>query len=248
MATSTATPTYRTATLRDVQGIAECAAEGMLEDELFAALWPRRKEYPSHYAAYFARRARQRLVDQNIVTLIAELPIADEKGVVRNRIVGFAQWQRFGGGSVETRWSPLKACERRLLAVEEWVTSFFTPKVDPASDPEAVSAFSRDFAELENIYWHPSGIEHGRWHLQLLCVSSNARRKGIGGKLVDLGVERAKRDGCDASLEASPMGLPLYQARGFEVIGVYKMEVKGADGEGISTPVLLWRNPNKLDS
>ncbi|KAF3913242.1 hypothetical protein AA313_de0208464 [Arthrobotrys entomopaga] len=137
--------TYRVATLRDVQAIGQCGAEAMLDDELFAALWPGRKEYPSHYAAYFARRARQRLVDQDIVTLVAELPITDGNGVVKKTIVGFAQWQRFGGDSVETRWNPLKACERRLLAFEEWVHSFFPPKVDPASDPEAVAAFSKDF-------------------------------------------------------------------------------------------------------
>ncbi|KAF3926821.1 hypothetical protein ABW20_dc0101442 [Dactylellina cionopaga] len=208
--------TYRTATLRDVDGIAACAADAMMEDDLFGALYPRRKSDPSYFLAYFKRRARLRIVDRNIVTLIAELPVVENSGVEKKKIVGFAQWQKFGKESVETRWNPLQ---------------------------EMVAAFSRDFTELENIYWIKDGKDHDRWHLQLLGVHSTARRRGIGGALVQLGVEKAKRDNCDASLEASPMGLPLYQSRGFEVIGVYETKIMDPKGKPILSPVLLWKNP-----
>jgi len=102
--------------------------------------------------------------------------------------------------------------------------------------------------ELENTYWRKDGKEHDRWHLQLLGVASSARRSGIGGRLVELGVERAMRDGCDASMEASPMGLRLYQSKGFEVIGNFTTKILGLDGKGIPTPVLLWKNPSRVDS
>ncbi|EPS43548.1 hypothetical protein H072_2465 [Dactylellina haptotyla CBS 200.50] len=250
MATPTTThpePIYRVATLDDIDGIGECGADAMMEDDLFGALYPRRKSNPAQFSGYFRKRARQRIVDHNIVTLVAELPVVGEDGLERKMIAGFAQWQRFGGYSVETKWDPLKAAGSKIISFQDWAYSFIEPK-DETSDPQAIAEFMEDFEELENRYWRKDGKEHDRWHLQLLAVHSSARRRGIGGRLVELGVEKARRDGCDASLEASPMGLPLYKSKGFEVIGNYTMKVKGPDGNGIPTPVLLWKNPNTVDS
>ncbi|KAK6524935.1 hypothetical protein TWF281_011825 [Arthrobotrys megalospora] len=235
------TPIYRIATLSDVDGIAECAAEAMMEDDLFGALWPRRKEYPEQFVAYFRRRARERILDHSVVNLVSEIPV-QENGKEVLKVVGMAQWQKFGKPTVETGWSPVKAVGKRLIGFQDWAYSWF--ENDTASDPEAVAGFVRDFTEMEHKYWVKDGKEHERWHLQILAVHSIARRRGIGGRLVELGVERAKRDGCDASLEASPMGLPLYKSKGFEVLDTYMMKVKGPDGQPIPSPILMWKNPD----
>ncbi|KAK6506027.1 hypothetical protein TWF506_010953 [Arthrobotrys conoides] len=235
-------PTFRVATLADVDGIAECAAEAMMEDDLFGALWPGRKEHPDQFVGYFRRRARERILDHNVVTLVSEIPV-QENGKEVLKVVGMAQWQKFGRPSVETGWSAYKAAGSRLIGFQDWAYSWFQPK-ETASDPEAVAIFVKDFTEMEHKFWFKDGKEHDRWHLQLLAVHSIARRRGIGGRLVELGVERAKRDGCDASLEASPMGLPVYQSKGFEVLETYMMKVKGSDGQPIPSPILMWKNPD----
>ncbi|KAK6346332.1 hypothetical protein TWF730_010658 [Orbilia blumenaviensis] len=234
-------PIYRVATLADVNGIAECSAEAMMEDSLFGALWPRRKEFPDQFVSYFASRARERILDHTVVSLISEIPV-EENGKEVLKVVGIAQWQKFGKQTPETSWSVYKAAGSKLNGIQDWAYSWFKPK-ETASDPEAIAGFVKDFTEMEHKFWVKDGKDHDRWHLQFLAVHSMARRRGIGGRLVELGIERAKRDGCDASLEASPMGLPMYKSKGFEVLDTYMMNVKGPDGGPIPSPILMWKNP-----
>lgn len=87
------------------------------------------------------------------------------------------------------------------------------------------------------------GKDVERWHLQFLAVHSKAWRRGIGSKLVQMGIDRAKRDGCDAALEASVMGYKMYLKNGFELIEVYEMKMKMFDGTPLPTPILKWTNP-----
>ncbi|KAF3929621.1 hypothetical protein ABW19_dt0210644 [Dactylella cylindrospora] len=212
------TPTYRVATLRDVDGIADCGADAMMNDQLFGAIYPRRKEDPYHFRLWFKKRAKKRLTEQNVVTIVAELSVVENE-VEKKKVVGYAQWEKYGRESVETFRNPIK----------DWSCMEGTNNQNP---------------ELEETFWKKNGKDMERWHLQLLAVHSSARRKGIGATLVKLGLERAARDGCDAGLEASPMGLPLYQSLGFEVIGVHNMRMTDPNGTPLEAPVLIWRNPN----
>ncbi|EWC47076.1 hypothetical protein DRE_03445 [Drechslerella stenobrocha 248] len=227
---------YRIASIRDAEQLADCAAEALVEDELFAALHPGRHTDLNRFRTHLKRRARSRLTDHTYVTLVAE-----EKG----RIIGFAHWQKLGPGTTETRWDPLKACERRLMAFEDWILSFFEG-ADPTVDLAASAAISSEFTELERLYWkNEDGTDREHWHLRLLAVHPTGRRRGIGGNLVQQGIDRARRDGCDAGLESSPMGLSVYQAKGFKVVGRYEMlSLLDAEGQPMEAPVLLWRNPD----
>ncbi|KAK6353105.1 hypothetical protein TWF696_005095 [Orbilia brochopaga] len=245
--------TYRIATLSDTSQIADCGAISMIDDELFAALYPRRHADPARFRAYFKRRARNRLTDHMTVTLVAEMDDEAAKDGKSKRIVGFAQWQKIGQAAGETRWHPLKACENRLLAMQDWLAGLFGKSGElfgleseaAISDPEAMKAFYETYDDLDKEYWIKDGVDHERWHLQLLGVLPEARRRGIGSKLVQLGIDRARRDGCDAGLEASPLGLSMYQRQGFEIMGTYVMErLLEEDGRPILSPVLIWRNPD----
>ncbi|KAF3927026.1 hypothetical protein ABW21_db0204599 [Orbilia brochopaga] len=247
--------TYRIATLRDTSQIADCGAASMMDDELFVALYPRRHADPARFRGYFERRARQRLTDHMCITLVAETDVESPKdGKSKSkRIVGFAQWQKIGRPTAETRWNPLKACERQLITMQEWLSNLFghqgelfTVEREAAiSDPVALQAFYDEYDALERQYWLKDGVDHDRWQLQLLGVHEDFRRRGIGSKLVQMGIDRARRDGCDAGLEASPLGLSMYQRQGFEVMGTYVMErLLEPDGRPILCPVLLWRNPD----
>lgn len=73
------------------------------------------------------------------------------------------------------------------------------------------------------------------WYLSHLAVDVNRRRCGIGRRLLDVGIERAGRDGVGVYLETSnPTNLSFYDAAGFRQVGIVR--VAGAP------PVwLLWR-------
>lgn len=102
-------PTYRVATLGDAHDIAECMADSMIDDGLFGAIYPRRKENLWYFKTFFKRRARARLCDPTFVTLVGEMPLAiGSDGSSKNMIVGVAQWQKFGAECEETKWSAVK--------------------------------------------------------------------------------------------------------------------------------------------
>lgn len=54
--------------------------------------------------------------------------------------------------------------------------------------------------------------------LNLLAVHPDCQRRGIGGALLKHGLEEAKKLGMPVWLEASPEGISLYKAHGFEIV------------------------------
>lgn len=63
--------------------------------------------------------------------------------------------------------------------------------------------------------------------LDICAVDPNHQKKGIGGKLVDWGVQKATEMGVDAVVESSIQGRGLYQKHGF--IFVREVEVDAGD-------------------
>lgn len=57
------------------------------------------------------------------------------------------------------------------------------------------------------------------WILMHLVTRASHRGKGAASMLVEWGVERARRDGAPAYLEAGPLAVPLYARHGFQQIG-----------------------------
>ncbi|EED12180.1 conserved hypothetical protein [Talaromyces stipitatus ATCC 10500] len=60
----------------------------------------------------------------------------------------------------------------------------------------------------------------GVWTLDSLGVHPNHQKRGIGRMLLDWGVEEAAKHGKGCYLVATPAGLPLYRAAGFEDVKV----------------------------
>lgn len=91
----------RPATAQDLPSIAEVAAQAMLDDELFAYLCPRRREFYADYRQSFMRRLRTKLLSPEwlvIVAVDASVPVAS--------IVGYAVWEYIGEGAKDAakRW------------------------------------------------------------------------------------------------------------------------------------------------
>ncbi|EEA19205.1 hypothetical protein TMatcc_010245 [Talaromyces marneffei ATCC 18224] len=58
------------------------------------------------------------------------------------------------------------------------------------------------------------------WTLDSLGVHPNHQKKGIGRMLLDWGIEEASKQGRGCYLVATPAGLPVYTAAGFEDVRV----------------------------
>ncbi|KUJ12980.1 uncharacterized protein LY89DRAFT_687883 [Mollisia scopiformis] len=57
------------------------------------------------------------------------------------------------------------------------------------------------------------------WILMHLVTRPSQRGRGAAGMLIDWGVEKARKDGVPAYLEASAMGRPIYEKHEFSQIG-----------------------------
>ncbi|KAI9652244.1 MAG: hypothetical protein M1831_007092 [Alyxoria varia] len=55
------------------------------------------------------------------------------------------------------------------------------------------------------------------WYVELMGVSAEYQRQGVGAMLLKPGCDLADRDGVEAYVDASPVAAPLYERYGFEV-------------------------------
>jgi GNAT superfamily N-acetyltransferase len=108
-------------------------------------------------------------------------------------------------------------------------------------------------------YWKdPQHPEYAnRWHVQSIVVRSEWQRKGIGKRLMDEVIERAKaenkarsvnKEGQKAAqifigLESSPDGEWMYRKLGFRLLGLF---CKSPESEGGG--VMIWEPPNGTKS
>ncbi len=79
------------------------------------------------------------------------------------------------------------------------------------------------------------------WDLLMLCVSPLFQRRGVGGRLLDWGFDKATREGVPVGVQSSPAGEGLYRGKGFRVINWVKI------AEGIEDPVLIWEPSAKTE-
>lgn len=55
-----------------------------------------------------------------------------------------------------------------------------------------------------------------RWHLAFLVVDPAFQRRGIGGRLVEWGIENAIKEGIPATVVGAQVGQSMYRKRGFK--------------------------------
>jgi GNAT superfamily N-acetyltransferase len=81
-------------------------------------------------------------------------------------------------------------------------------------DNEVIGCATMSYIAVMPTFSHPTGK---RAHLMNVYVREKYRRKGIAAEMVELLIEDAGRRGAtEVSLDATPMGRPLYEKLGFK--------------------------------
>ncbi|KAI9701185.1 MAG: hypothetical protein M1836_001854 [Candelina mexicana] len=220
----------------DFSAIATIGAKAFLDDNLYAWLCPKRKEYPEEWRRLFVRGTKQRYNAVGTYLFVAETDESDPEWNGQSQIAGYAAWERKGKSQSARRWrnndSLLKKLERLLGQAEAAYTEAF--RLDRCIDEKNVRAFRKlrdeSFDKIPEY-----------WNLLMLCVSPSFQRRGVGGRLLEWGFEKAVTEAVPLAVQSSPAGEGLYLGKGFKVISWVKIT------EDIVDPVMVWE-PRDLES
>ncbi|ATY67321.1 GNAT family [Cordyceps militaris] len=121
-----------------------------------------------------------------------------------DQIVGFSMWEEPlpNGEQGESMTKGLVPCE--------------------TLDEEAYQELRRASGAATNDFLGKDGSNH-MWYLDYLGVDPGQQRRGIGKMLLEWGLEKAREQNRDAFLIATPAGIPLYLAAGFESLGSFML-------------------------
>ncbi|KAM5384608.1 hypothetical protein ACJZ2D_001353 [Fusarium nematophilum] len=196
----------RAATESDLEGIADVATASFNPDtdaisaHLFPPhLKPRDETYAHAARPWRLARKTDRFHAERTVVMVA----VDE--ALSGRIVGFSLWERPARGGEHDKPEP------------------------PPIRPPCATLDHAAFDEMKKVLGGDSAKHFGQkgtkdvWHLEMLGVDPNHQRRGIGKMLLKWALEEAEKLGEDCYLVATPAGLPLYRAIGFEELDVLQL-------------------------
>ncbi|KAK1773868.1 acyl-CoA N-acyltransferase [Copromyces sp. CBS 386.78] len=127
-------------------------------------------------------------------------------------VLGFAHWQKPGPEAPEVR-----GVEVRPATYDR---SMFLRIVEKFTEKDREALGERGHEEY--------------WYAILISVDPKQHRRGVGRKLVNWGLECARKEGRDAYLTATEAGKPLYEVCGFEALETY-------DCYGVPLTSMVWR-------
>ena len=149
--------------------------------------------------------------------------------LIDGQVVGFASW-----GLPKRIWRSetlAEAIYRKVIEykdnLEDWI---FPSRWHNLSKQEKLKRSQEESMEK----YLGSKIDE-TWYLKLLCVHPEFQRKGVGTKLLDWGLERARERGQKVYLEATEFGIALYINKGFKELG----EIVLGDRE-VVLPCMIW--------
>ena len=90
-----------------------------------------------------------------------------------------------------------------------------------------------DYVRRSGIF---DGLDH-TWFLRILAVATKFQRQGVGGQLVDWGLEKAKQAEIPVTICASTKGQGLYRKKGFRKLSMLEFPPGGTD------LAMLWEPP-----
>ncbi|KAF2014146.1 acyl-CoA N-acyltransferase [Aaosphaeria arxii CBS 175.79] len=219
--------TIRPARVSDHYAMASICSAAFFEEDLFGRIiHPKRHEYPDDVALFWLQFIREQWFDWRNKLYVA-VSTGDEKSA-GDEIVGVAVWQRQGkvGDGMKLRaWDPrniihpLLTLHHTLLQPTLWPNRALDPTKTtllPSAEPFVAH--------------HWAGARSENWYLSLLATSPAAQGRGIGKRLVKLGLDLAREEGVHASVMSSEGNDVFYLKSGFD-------EVVGWANEGEENPL-----------
>ncbi|KAI5465079.1 putative GNAT family acetyltransferase [Mariannaea sp. PMI_226] len=193
----------RPATVADISGIVEVStlAFDPSTDAISARLFPahlRCSDSNAAFSKWSTARTSARLDMQNSVVMVAVDDAAEEN------VLGFSMW---------------------LTPVPEGSQADESPGPKPTFsgiDFEALVELRRIMEQDKQCIFGKDGSKHS-WNLDYLGVHPKHQRRGIGKMLLSWGLQQAREQERDCYLLATPAGLPLYEAAGFETIRIVQI-------------------------
>ncbi|KAH6886975.1 acyl-CoA N-acyltransferase [Thelonectria olida] len=194
----------RAATEADLADIVDVSTAAFEADAIMRRLTPSHLQAPDGSSIQALRQWR---IARKIVRFRAERTImmvaVDDEG---GKIVGYSIWQRPVGDDEEEE--------------EQQPTQMTLTGVDQ----DAYAELHRILGEDERESFGDRGTKD-IWHLASIGVHPQYQKRGIGKILLNWGVQEASKQGKDCYLVATPTGVALYRAAGFE--NVRTMEIFG---------------------
>ena len=243
----------------DIPALVSVACAAFIHEPVYDQFSPFRFDYPNDYRTFWLNVWRGKLASANNTVIVAQIDESDEEEAEnRGEVVGFSDWYRSGSAEELSRWNTdswskrmgamaFLTCairiissmcrtglERPLLKIQERYNSFFS--FDRTTCEAAIDKLHSQGAVWDAKF--PSLI-----HLNILGVSPDHQRKGIGRRLVEYGMQRAKEEGVRVLLEATASGMPLYIHQGFVEIGRSVLPAREERGLRISElelPIMVW--------
>jgi len=101
--------------------------------------------------------------------------------------------------------------------------------------------------DAEREHWTEKGKPC--WILMHLVTRMSQRGRGAAKMLVNWGIEKARRDGAPAYLEAGVLGVPLYARHGFQTIGELRVDLRpyGIESEIVMAKMGLFPGDRNLE-
>ncbi|KAI9823386.1 MAG: hypothetical protein M1826_007742 [Phylliscum demangeonii] len=196
----------------DFPAAASISAEAFWDDEQFSWRCPGKAQFPEHFRQSILRLWKTRARTPGCVVIIAETDERDPDWQGEPEVIGGAIWQRHGQSAAAKGWqreSFGNKLERGLLQIEDLYVRW--AGLDRVTDAARTAQWRRECAP------NFAGVrEH--WKLAFLVVARREGRRGVGGRLVDWGLNLAAREGVPATLETSRAAEGLYRSRGFREI------------------------------
>ncbi|KAL2008274.1 hypothetical protein VTN00DRAFT_8256 [Thermoascus crustaceus] len=168
----------------------------------------------------------------------------------RRMVVGFAYWVKVGGGSAGFGSGPGPSGTGEGKGVQEWywkdtwgkklrrtLLSFeaiYSGTLGPGRIFIAESV--RRFHALTDqiIRNHASIIGREYWYLSTLAVLPAFQHRGIGARLVDWGLELARKEGVPVTLKSTESGYRLYERKGFKEVDAMQVT------ESLRVPIMVF--------
>ena len=223
----------------DLGRVLDIQNQAFIEDELYTFLYPQRKQYLEAFRRGIVARLGMSLCQPGIWPVVC---VDDD-----DYVLGFAFW----GRTVPDSMHELKRSDPWLQNNKSWATWLESKLLNIEDKYETLfeTNFAKDynnarrFRDERDPCIDPIKKVGPQWHCHVLGVAPEAQRKGVGQKLVEWAIDRAREEteqrgvAVPLTLVASVVGKGLYLKKGFRIVGWMKLGLEGSFQGGAA---LIW--------